>query len=1227
VGADVLVRCCLFARISSVPSRLSYAIPLSGSFSVQICRFILFLLALSSAAYVWAAQVVVEVIDDSSNARLEGVAVSVKEVLPDGSEAAVVSRTTDANGTIALDLDGLGAGRRYVFKAQPYGMWVSSEIASTPGWFPFRVGKLQVHVLDGSNDEPYRSREVTLLEKMADGTLQWRSTHRTDTEGFLRLDPPKLGSSTYVLRAASTVDGRLKDSSGYSQPGSYRFRVGGTAVTIGLIDHVSNVYLPGVDVSIYELLANGNEVPVLTKATDAAGHVKVDLDGLESGRRYVLKARPFGAWVTSDAITQPGGFGFRVGKLQVQVLNGNSWSPYALRDVTLLERQSDGSLRWSGTFRTDASGQLRLDPPKLGTNAYVLRAPSPVDGALKDSPLYTKGGSYQFAVGGKALTLGVIDDSSNARLEGVAVSVKEVLPDGSEAAVVSRTTDANGTIALDLDGLGAGRRYVFKAQPYGMWVSSEIASTPGWFPFRVGTSPVTLTRANGNAPLANVRIAAYQRLPDGTMVWVNQANTNNAGLARFDLEGLGSGRQYMLLASNPFGDGKNYFSTVMTAPGAFSFVIRADDPNVLDQSPPTLSIAEPGSNARISVGGLTLRGNAWDDQGVSEVRANIKLPSGLVIEKKAIYNAARNTWSIQTGGFSEEAQGAIKIVVTATDTSYNEAISTLDLILVNDVTTPDIVEISHKNGSAVPTGGFVLSGQITDDTIGTSMQATVSDGGSAAPITRNIEVAQMTGRWAMVLAPETLFDSALTVILSARDGAGNSTERVLTLNPSDDYAQAWHALQRTSFGATPDAYLSAARNGVNSALQQQMDPTAINNDSYEQYVAELPAGSNIATPVLRQAIYSSRQLLEVMTWFWDNHFNTYYYAHSNSEFEHIENESFRAHALGNFRSLLDVSAKSAAMLHTLDGRLNVKTDPNENYARELMELHSMGVAGGYSQRDVEEVARAFTGWSITSGVFKFEAAKHDTAAKSVLGYSIPAGGGQSDGERVLDIVAAHPSTAKFICSKLITLFVSDEPVDSLTTRCSQSFIAHQAAADQMAQVVGMIIMSPEFLDPRNRQSKLKTPLEFVLGAVRQLAGENAGDDLGIEIQRQGMGLFLNPSPTGYGETGRTWLSTSMLQTRSRFVDRLLSYTPATTQTRFSLVETMTTEGFSTAEGVVGRMLERLYGPTFASRQYHLALDLLTENGTYGYFPDAPDSELRLRRLGKALMSFPDYHVQ
>jgi large repetitive protein len=1167
--------------------------------------------------------------DRVTGAFLGGVELSAYEKLADGSRVWRAARTTDAEGLARFDLDGLGSGRTFVVRSNPYGHWVDSDEFTSPGGYGFWVGKLQVQVIDGTSRQPLSKLPLTLKRWSADGNYTTVLTTTTDAAGWVRLDPPALGENAYVLVGQSPTDGQQKVSTPYWVKGPHVFALGNAPVVVSVRDGVSNVAMANQWVEVWEQLASGAKVLRHKRWTDAQGMVKFDLDDVAAGQRYELKAQPYLQPVETGPLTAAGEHVLKAGKLQVQVIDGRNDQPYAWRDVTLLEVLADGTYKPTGVFRTDGEGKLRLDPPALGTTHYALRAPSLVDGTQKTSSHYATGGSQQFRIGGAGLLVRVIDHVSETGLAGLDVDAYERSADGTDTWRTKRTTDADGRASFDLDGLGDGRRYVLKAQPYGRQVNSDVLSDAGWYGFRVGTSPVTLTDATSGAAIPATTVVAYEKRPDGSLRLAAQGITSTQGLIRFDLDGLGNGAEYVLLAQHPFDDGNDYYSAILTWRGPYAFSLQRDKAEKLDLELPTVEILEPGTASRISVSGIRLSGTAEDNKWLKEVRVVITLPSGAVVEKTASYRVATHTWFVHTGAFAAEETGAVHVMVTAVDSSFNEAHASLDLNLIRDTTPPALKVESHASGSQVPMGGFVVSGSISDDTLGQKLTASVSGGGLLSAVTRDVEVAQASGRWAMVVAPDDAFSATpLTLSLIARDGAGNEATTSLSLQPSERFAQAWHALQRTSFGADPQAYAAASQMGAAAFIQQQLDPESLDDGAYEQRAANWPSdGTHIATRALRRSTYSHRQLREVMTWFWNNHFNTYYNAHHNSEFENREMEGFRANALGSFRALLGVSAHSPAMLYTLDGIRNMKGRPNENYGRELLELHSLGVDGGYTQQDVEEVARAFTGWTVESGVFAFNAALHDSAAKVILGQAIAAGGGQSDGETVLNIVAGHSSTARFICRKLVALFVSDQPVDSLVGRCAATFLSRHAASDQMGQVVSTILASPEFQGAGYRGAKIKTPLEFVLGAVRQFGGENVGDDLGLELQRQSMPLFLNPSPTGYPEGGAAWLSSNMLLSRIRFADRLLAYAPGDAQTQISLAERMTAQGFMTAEGVAGRMLEWTLGPNFTNRERQLALDVLTEVDTYPYMPALPDTELRLRRLGKALMSLPGYQYQ
>jgi uncharacterized protein (DUF1800 family) len=209
---------------------------------------------------------------------------------------------------------------------------------------------------------------------------------------------------------------------------------------------------------------------------------------------------------------------------------------------------------------------------------------------------------------------------------------------------------------------------------------------------------------------------------------------------------------------------------------------------------------------------------------------------------------------------------------------------------------------------------------------------------------------------------------------------------------------------------------------------------------------------------------------------------------------------------------------------------------NENYARELMELHTLGVDGGYTQKDVQEVARAFTGWTISNprqgGDFRFELRMHDDGEKVVLGRTIKPGGGKKDGDQVLDILATHPSTARFIATKLARRFVSDDPPSSLVDRAARRF---RDTDGDIREVVRTLITSPEFFSADAYRAKVKTPFEFVVSSMRA-TGVDAGTALPLvqTLRELGMPPYMCQPPTGYSDRAEAWVNTGALLNRMNF---------------------------------------------------------------------------------------------
>jgi uncharacterized protein (DUF1800 family) len=308
---------------------------------------------------------------------------------------------------------------------------------------------------------------------------------------------------------------------------------------------------------------------------------------------------------------------------------------------------------------------------------------------------------------------------------------------------------------------------------------------------------------------------------------------------------------------------------------------------------------------------------------------------------------------------------------------------------------------------------------------------------------------------------------------------------------------------------------------------------------------------------LLRAVFSEKQLQEVMVDFWFNHFNVF----GQKDVDRwlltsYERDVIRPHALGRFKDLLTAVAQSPAMLFYLDNFLSQMEQPapppkfdadgnplpqprrpglNENYARELMELHTLGVDGGYTQKDVIEVARCFTGWTIGppgNRAFTFRPRIHDRGEKTVLGTRIAPGGGIEDGLRALDILSRHPSTAKFVSRKLCQRFVADEPPAALVERAAARFTE---TGGDIREVVRAILTSPEFFSPKHYRNKIKSPLELVASMIRATgASTNGAGPLIQAVARMGAPLYLCQPPTGYGENSSEWLSSATLLERMNF---------------------------------------------------------------------------------------------
>jgi uncharacterized protein (DUF1800 family) len=402
-------------------------------------------------------------------------------------------------------------------------------------------------------------------------------------------------------------------------------------------------------------------------------------------------------------------------------------------------------------------------------------------------------------------------------------------------------------------------------------------------------------------------------------------------------------------------------------------------------------------------------------------------------------------------------------------------------------------------------------------------------------------------KWiALQLSPERVDDAASDSIIGRYRSLNTPTAELTTT--FREVREERRARQRADSmgggGVTPQ--------GVRRPNREQMQARR----DLQQSIAEVGAAK------LMRAVVSERQLYEQMVDFWENHFSVFQGKGNTRLFiPEYDREVIRPNAMGKFRDLLGGVAKSPAMLFYLDNQQSIADSGrrtlvpfrrpargpgqnarglNENYARELMELHTLGVDGGYTQQDVIEVARALTGWSIDpqQGAFVFRPAVHDAEAKTVLGVALAPGRGMADGEQVLDILASHPSTARYITKKLVVRFVSDTAPKALVDRCAAEFTRTEG---DIRQTLRCIVASPEFFSQAAVGSKVKTPFEFVASALRATGSRpDLSPRAAQSLTRLGQPIFGRQTPDGWPDRAEDWMNAGAMMNRVNFATTLAS---------------------------------------------------------------------------------------
>jgi uncharacterized protein (DUF1800 family) len=388
------------------------------------------------------------------------------------------------------------------------------------------------------------------------------------------------------------------------------------------------------------------------------------------------------------------------------------------------------------------------------------------------------------------------------------------------------------------------------------------------------------------------------------------------------------------------------------------------------------------------------------------------------------------------------------------------------------------------------------------------------------------------------------------------DGLIGAAPRSFAPPASSDVDVISHVVGRLSFGLRPEDHArvrrldSSADRAVERYIEEQLDADRIDDRDADARLVrhgelESSAGelyeykpevllASLTSAALLRARYSERQLHAVMVDFWTDHFNI---DSGKGDCRWLkaadDRDVIRAHALGSFPELVRASVLSPAMLWYLDGRVNRYASPgdrpNENHARELLELHTLGVHGGYTQQDVMEVARALSGWTVRSrrevvfglGNVEFHPEWHDDGEKRILGHVIPAGLGARDVDAVIDLVALHPATARHIATKLCRRFITDAPPAAAVDRVASAFTSSRG---NIASTMRSLVTTPEFMAAR--RTKLKRPFHFVVSALRATdARTDGGPALHEMLRRMGHAPFQFPTPDGYPDDEAAWLGT------------------------------------------------------------------------------------------------------
>ena len=616
-----------------------------------------------------------------------------------------------------------------------------------------------------------------------------------------------------------------------------------------------------------------------------------------------------------------------------------------------------------------------------------------------------------------------------------------------------------------------------------------------------------------------------------------------------------------------------------------------------------------------------------------------------------------NTGSGTTGGGSSSGGGSLPpAIVTPPPTVVPPVTPMANAASSSPLTPPSNVQLTQavqltsagSEEGMVASSGSTLFGQVQDPQAFDIVNASISSGR-----TTTVDVGATNGQFAVRLFPEDFASGEeVQVTLTGANSTNSEVEAtpvtyaVTGAEATDGLAQ---VLGRLTFGATPELYARVKAIGFEAYVTEQLSPETINDTAFEalnpqQLYFDENNGRNSIFRSLNElqigyAAFTEKQLNEVMANFWFNHFHASPKSGDRYSQVLVDRNAFRDLALTNFNDLLQYSAKSPLMSEFLDNNESRVGRLNENYARELLELHTVGVNGGYTDEDIIEVARIFTGWryaQTNEGVaddvqktweYAFIEDRHDGGDKTVTIVDTTIGGGQAEGERFLSLLAVHPETQNFVCGKLVEFLVSDTPIPSMQANCAAAWEASQGDVKEMLRA---IILDPSYITTATlKRNKIKTPFEYAASAVRVLGVEpNFEDDSYLDDFRKvmedaGFNPMYYPVPTGLAEVGSAWLGSGSVQLA---FERMSDVTRKSEDYGIDTLGEIRDAGLETAEEVAAYLLALATADHYSLAEFEAMVDVL--KGEDGIFE--PMIEDESDALGKAkglLVVLPNFQVQ